>query len=363
MGRGYTKASLSLGVVGLAIGVVLGSACDLSLSFECTSQRECVLQDGGEGQCQPDGFCSFADTTCTSGQRYGRYSGPMSGDCVALDQEATAGETTSEPSASTGLEPDPPEPEDSTSSGSQDSGSTGLAALETTDTGGEPSTSGVEEQSDLVLWLDFERLGPGGTPDASPWMSEGTCGTRSCPTANAGAAGQGAQFDGNDNLWVHNGPHFDTSEGLTVSAWIRLDAQPTSRSVIAAKPFAGGSANSWELFFGLSAGQPKIRWGMNVEGTQHNAVGHELLPLGTWVHIAGTWDRSISRLWVDGHLIDATVSPGIDLDDHPVIIGADDDHAKDGLVGFFQGGIDELRIYRRALDQDEILSLVEFGSP
>ncbi len=39
--------------------------------FECASSSEC-----GDGTCESTGFCSFADSDCTTGRRYGEYASP-----------------------------------------------------------------------------------------------------------------------------------------------------------------------------------------------------------------------------------------------------------------------------------------------
>ncbi|HET9619764.1 MAG TPA: hypothetical protein VFP84_00260, partial [Kofleriaceae bacterium] len=64
----------------LAIAAAAASCSFGNGNFECKTSDECPAA----GVCQPSGFCSVADTTCTpTGQRYGEQSGPMSGKCVA----------------------------------------------------------------------------------------------------------------------------------------------------------------------------------------------------------------------------------------------------------------------------------------
>ena len=50
-------------------------------SFVCESNDQCSVS-GIDGICQPNHACSFADGTCTSGQRYGDSAGTSSGACV-----------------------------------------------------------------------------------------------------------------------------------------------------------------------------------------------------------------------------------------------------------------------------------------
>jgi hypothetical protein len=48
----------------------------------CTTDEQCHSAMLIDGRCEPAGLCSFADTTCDSGRRYGGLAGDQSGDCV-----------------------------------------------------------------------------------------------------------------------------------------------------------------------------------------------------------------------------------------------------------------------------------------
>ena len=61
------------------VSATLASAgCLRSIAFHCTTSVEC-----SGGTCETTGFCSFPDTGCTSGQRYGDNSGSVSNQCVS----------------------------------------------------------------------------------------------------------------------------------------------------------------------------------------------------------------------------------------------------------------------------------------
>lgn len=49
-------------------------------SFVCADNAECT--EGGGGRCEANGACSFADSECASGQRYGDSAGSLAGACV-----------------------------------------------------------------------------------------------------------------------------------------------------------------------------------------------------------------------------------------------------------------------------------------
>jgi len=61
--------------------VALASAgCIKAATFQCAAADQCV-RDGVQGRCETGGSCSFPDSSCTSGQRYGDYS-PNANQCV-----------------------------------------------------------------------------------------------------------------------------------------------------------------------------------------------------------------------------------------------------------------------------------------
>jgi hypothetical protein len=62
-----------------AIVVVVGLAgCFKPAAFPCDVDADC----GPGGTCEPVGFCSFVDATCSSGRRFGEASGSFSNQCV-----------------------------------------------------------------------------------------------------------------------------------------------------------------------------------------------------------------------------------------------------------------------------------------
>jgi len=78
----------------------------------------------------------------------------------------------------------------------------------------------------------------------------------------------------------------------------------------------------------------------------------------TWVHIAGTYDGSIVRLYVDGEAIMSQPMTGHFMPDTtPFLLGANGNGLVGGPSERFPGRIDEIMLYRRALSADEIAQL------
>ncbi len=354
---GTLRYATSGALLGLGIGLV-GPACESPSGFACGSDQECANGEI-EGQCEANGFCSFPAGDCLSGQRYGSHSGPQSGQCVDLPGTTggpapLGGSTTEVPPPDTDPELDTGSDPDSTSLGLTGGETTGVLPSDTS----EGSSTGETVDPDLVLWLEFEDSADPTIPDSSPLMSDGVCDSSVCPVTGPGAIGQGAVFDGVDDLiTVPHGPHFETFDGLTVATWLWIDLPPTTHWALVTKPVGIDIQNSWELYFFTSvAAEAFLRFNMHSEGVGHIAVAPTLIPTETWVHVAATWDGALSTLWIDGEPVADVMSPTIDIDDHPIHIGADKDQGE--LLGYLLGALDDVRIYRRALTEDEIAAII-----
>jgi hypothetical protein len=89
------------GFVVVALALVAG-ACGMPRSdFHCADSVECTL-GATSGICQPNGYCSFPDPGCRSGQRYGE-DGPdgVGGVCVGLETEVPDAAVAEEADAAT----------------------------------------------------------------------------------------------------------------------------------------------------------------------------------------------------------------------------------------------------------------------
>ena len=98
--------------------------------------------------------------------------------------------------------------------------------------------------------------------------------------------------------------------------------------------------------------------GIRVGGTWYPA-GFGTLNANTWCHLAATYDGEILKAYKDGKLITGNPNPSgnSDSSSHSVKIGR---HAVNDY--YFNGAIDEVRIYNYALSADEVSKLYAGGS-
>ena len=75
-------------------------------------------------------------------------------------------------------------------------------------------------------------------------------------------------------------------------------------------------------------------------------------PVNAWTHIAFTYDGTTQRLYVNGTQVATKATTGaIQTTNNPLWIGGNQPYGE-----YFNGLIDEVRVYSRALSQSEIQS-------
>jgi hypothetical protein len=168
-----------------------------------------------------------------------------------------------------------------------------------------------------------------------------------CPGGAVGLTGGGlAMTGGIEHLRVVDDGSFQHAGGFTITGWIRYDAIPV-RTCIFTKPLGGGASNSWALCTDVDT-RPFFFACDSACETVKSPTG---LSTGAFVHLAGSFDGTDKRLFVDGVEV-ASQPGGVSFDGESLVIGGDFDS---GVYGFStQGVLDELRVYDRALAPAEI---------
>jgi hypothetical protein len=157
---------------------------------------------------------------------------------------------------------------------------------------------------------------------------------------------------------IPDSPSLRPNSSLTLAAWVKAGTFQARMRHIISKQLDSWGGDSFVLWY---MGDGNI-W-FDVGG-----VGHIITAEPTaneWHHIGATYDGSFMRLYVDGvEKVNSTKSGSIPYDDSPVLIGADDNDADNIPDEGWNGTIDEVLIYNRALNQTEIAQIIvpEFPS-
>jgi hypothetical protein len=175
-----------------------------------------------------------------------------------------------------------------------------------------------------------------------------------------GQVSQAFRFDGVDDfVRVANSPALEPTT-ITVDAWVKSTAPGTFRYILS-KGASACDASSYALYTGSSGGLFFYVFnGSTFFLSQDAGTG---VWDGNWHHVAGTFDGSTVRLYVDG----AEVVPGTPAN---INIGYNLLTTNDLFIGrfngtcppelsflSFRGDVDEVEIYNRALDPSEIQAI------
>jgi len=174
------------------------------------------------------------------------------------------------------------------------------------------------------------------------------------PTWTSGKYGGGLRFDGtNDVLSVLNSPSLNISGSqMTLSMWLN--------------PLAGGAGDQvvFGKFWSGTWTPPHYQYGLELDGgtVPHFYIGTaagltgaamgSALPINQWSHLTIVVNGTETRFYVNGNLTaTASLAGSITARDSLAYFGAD---ARPGQ--FFNGTLDDVRVYSRALTNLELLN-------
>ena len=207
----------------------------------------------------------------------------------------------------------------------------------------QPGDSGI---AGLVVTYPMDNDPQAGGVVASSSELTGTCSP--CPFPTTGHIGQAYSFDGTRRITLP--PASSSLVGIapySAAAWFR----PAGGGTIFAKPLSATDiTNSSKLFMDATT----LYWETASSSTMYEILGAPVVLSNSWHHVAITWDGATKRLYFDGTLVGTATAIPIDST-YPISIGLDLD--RDLPVDTYQGGIDELEFYGRALDAAEVVSL------
>ena len=160
-----------------------------------------------------------------------------------------------------------------------------------------------------------------------------------------------ATFDGlNDAVIVPDAASLRPAN-LTLEAWVKPTAGIPDFSSVATKT----TLNLWNDSYGMYAWQGGIDFWVNDDA---NDVFTTALPANSWTHVAGTYDGSTIKIYMNGVLADSFAYAGpLIHSTAPLLIG---DAAGTGNY-HWNGGLDEVALYNRALTGTEILEHYQLG--
>ena len=210
-----------------------------------------------------------------------------------------------------------------------------------------------EPEDSLILYFSFDEIDGKNTIDHSLYENHGEM--VGSPKHVEGKFGKALELNGKDD-WVVV-PHDEiltVDESVTVMAWINTERHqgPAGQrwQGIVAKSNNPRSYSFYTEF-------PSECLHLSVGG---GSVCNKKVPLEEWVHVVAQVDGgSTHKYWVNGEAageFGGKNNPPGKADTADVLVGRTHEGNRE-----FLGLIDEVRIWNRALDEDEVLEQMEMG--
>ena len=216
---------------------------------------------------------------------------------------------------------------------------------------------------DIVLYFSFDEGNGNEVADQSGKGNDGTI--QGNPVWVEGKSGEALEFNGSDDfVEVLNSPTLNIDGAVTILAWINLKGgYPNQYGHIAGINRVGGQTeDAYYLNVGYyNREHDRVSMGIIGEGVQETPLqGETQVSQDVWTFVAGTFSPGeFMRVYIngelDGELNAAPDQTQVALTSFTVgAVMASTDYS-------FQGVIDEVVVYKRALTEDEIQRVMEHG--
>ena len=224
----------------------------------------------------------------------------------------------------------------------------------------------------MVAWWPLDEPATGPQAEEIVNNNDGTYVNGATPGV-PGMVENAVEFDGVDDLIIaadHPTLNFGPSPAgdFTIDAWIYMNTFSVAYAPIVHKRDYNGIG----YYFFLLDGNPALYIGDGLSAPGHTiyCCSGPLLTPGQWYHVAVTVDRDDPaglQHYVDGvpagAPYDPTDRPGDLTHPHELLIGtADYEEYPGSAPSYWDGRIDEVEIFGRALDASEILAIYQAGA-
>ena len=202
----------------------------------------------------------------------------------------------------------------------------------------------------LIAWYPFD----GNASDMSGNGNDGTVYGASSVEDRSSHESQALDFNGSNNhVELPSNVSSSLTKDLTISMWVHSSEFGPGSQFLFLRPTSGNSES--------------VKLGISPEGIIEFRINDDPLNAdvgvteGLWQHIVITFDGGMQKIYLDGPKVASRSKiASLDSTTEPSYIAVDKDS---NLNQFFNGSIDDIRIYDRALSAEEIELLYRAESP
>jgi len=167
-----------------------------------------------------------------------------------------------------------------------------------------------------------------------------------------GKFGKALSFDGS-NDYLQTPIISNTLTDFTMEAWVKASSVPDDRRIVMG---SGWNYNDWYIGINLSSntGAPAKKWLFWVAGNSQIAylAAPDEIVAGAWYYLVATYEGTTGKFYINGNYIGSFTFTR-KTDTNPFQIG----RSYNGE--YFNGLVDEVRVYNRALTSEEVSDLYQ----
>lgn len=212
-----------------------------------------------------------------------------------------------------------------------------------------PRAVAAADLGPLAHWT-LDEVGGGVAPDAGPHRRHAAvCGR---VTAAPGVIGSSVRFDGITGRLEAPPDSLDFTSDFTVALWVNVYGLDRGQQMIAAKNRYSLNEREWGL---MVESDNRLTLYIRRGGWQTVAAATTPEP-GHWYHIAAVMKDGTARIYVNGRLEAAKETGNVEKQTAaPLTLGGSNDNGR--LWQMLWGAIDDVRVYGRALNDEEIQAM------
>ena len=190
------------------------------------------------------------------------------------------------------------------------------------------------------------------------WITNETNETTESVWTNSGIYNGAFSFDGYDDyIDCGTDPSLKPTDNITVDVWIKSRTQENWTGIITNLQDNDDDESGYGLFFYNDSSQINITWWVQTVGGNPNnyeEYPNYALSNNNWFHITGTYDGNNLKLYINGELVgNETKTGNIDWTHSPLACSIGN-YYDDNEEFYFDGFIDEPRIWNRTLSAEEV---------
>jgi len=216
------------------------------------------------------------------------------------------------------------------------------------------------QDQDLLAWWKFDDGTGTIAVDSSGNGNDGVF--IQDPEWVAGKFGSGLLFDGQGGERVSLGGLDIPSGAMTITCWFKannLDT-PGNDPRMVSKANGGGNNDHWWMFSSSRiSGEKFLRFRLKTnDGQQTTEIKAGTFEVGEWIHGAVWWDGTDMKIYKNGEEVGSIAKGGTSVALDPTIQGAIGNQPIGAENRPFDGIIDDVRIYTKALTEAELAEVM-----